>query len=490
MSTRRDLLLAAAGAALTLPFAASGQTLSQFRARPPGPQRPRPPTPPPADPWGEAAAIVRRIRRTSFPDRDFPATDFGADGEAVSDSSEAFAKAIAACQAAGGGRVVVPAGDYLTGPIHLKSNVNLHLAEGAVVRFKTDPKAYLPLVFTRWEGIELMNYSPFVYAIDQQNIAITGKGVLDGQCSREHWWTWKGPWKQGQHGWREGMPDQRAARAVLFQMAEDEVPVGQRRFGEGHYLRPPFIQTYRCDRVLIEGVSLRRSPFWQVHPVLCTNVVVRGLDINSHGPNNDGLDPESCRDMLVEDCFFSTGDDCIALNSGRNHDGRRLNRASENIVVRNCRMADGHGGLTIGSQISGHARNVFFENCRLDSPGLNTAIRFKNNALRGGVVENIYFRNITVGQVARSVIEVDFNYEEGRAGGFIPVLRNVVIEKLAVGKAPRVADLQGFEHAPIYDITLRNSEFRQVAQPSVVKNVRGLRLENVRVNGRPATALA
>lgn len=491
MTTRRDLLLAAAAAAFAAPFAAGAQTLSQFRAKPPGPGYRLPsPTPAPADPWAEAERIVQRIKPTRFPDRDFPVTRYGADDEAVADSTDAFRQAIAACSAAGGGRVLVPAGEYLTGPIHLKSNVNLHLAEGAVVRFKTDPKAYLPLVFTRWEGIELMNYSPFVYAIDQQNIAITGKGTFDGQCSREHWWSWKGPWKQQQHGWREGMPDQRKSRAVLFQMAEDDVPVAQRRFGEGHYLRPPFIQTYRCDRVLIEGVSLRRSPFWQVHPVLCTNIVVRGLNIDSHGPNNDGLDPESCRDMLVEDCYFSTGDDCIALNSGRNNDGRRLNRAAENIVVRNCRMADGHGGLTIGSQISGHSRNVFFEKCQLDSPGLNTAIRFKNNALRGGVVENIFFRDITVGQVARSVIEVDFNYEEGRAGGFTPVLRNVVIDNLTVGKAPMAADLEGFETAPIYDITVRNSRFNGVTGPSTVKNVRGLKLENVVVNGRPVTTLA
>ncbi len=489
MSTRRDFLLSAAGAAFA-PLVASAQTLSDFRPRPPGLQSARPPKPAPADPWAEAEAIVRRIRPTRFPDRDFPVTNYGADGEGVGDSSEAFRQAIAACHAAGGGRVLVPAGDWLTGPIHLRSNVNLHLAEGAVVRFKTDPKAYLPLVFTRWEGIELMNYSPFVYAVDQQNIAITGKGTFDGQSSREHWWTWKGQWKQNQHGWRTGMPDQRPARARLFQMAEDETPVEQRRFGEGHYLRPPLIQTYRCDRVLIEGVSLRRSPFWQLHPVLCTNVVIRGVNIDSHGPNNDGLDPESCRDMLVEDCFFSTGDDCIAVNSGRNHDGRRLNRPAENIVVRNCRMADGHGGLTIGSQISGHAHNIFFERCRLDSPGLNTAIRFKNNALRGGVVENIYFRDITVGQVARSVIEVDFNYEEGRRGGFTPVLRNVVIERLVAGKAPRVADLKGFENAPIYDITLRDCRFREVAEPSVVQNVRNLRIQNVRVNGRPVTQLA
>lgn len=442
-----------------------------------------------ADPWTEAAAIVARIRPPTFPDHDFPIDRYGADREAVADSSAAIAKAIAECHAAGGGRVVVPPGDWVTGPIHLKSNVNLHVAEGATLRFKTDPKAYLPVVFTRWEGIELMNYSPFIYAFECENIAITGRGVLDGQCSREHWWTWKGPWKQNQHGWVEGMPNQRPARAKLFQMAEDRTPVAERVFGEGGYLRPPFIQPYRCKNVLIEGVSLRRSPFWQVHPVLCRNVTIRGLNINSHGPNNDGIDPESCRDLLIEDCFFSTGDDCIAVNSGRNEDGRRLATPSENIVIRNCRMADGHGGLTVGSQVSGHARNIFAEKCRLDSPDLDHAIRFKNNALRGGVVENCYFRDLTVGQVRKAVVTVDFNYEEGAKGRFTPVLRNVVVERVTSGKSTRVADLQGFPNAPIYGLTLKDCRFDGVTEPSIVKNVRGLKLQDVTVNGRPVRSL-
>lgn len=467
MIRRRDVLMAGAAIAAGPALAAS-----------------------PASGWQIADQILKRIKAPSFPDRDFFLEDFGGDSHSVSDSSEAFAKAIAACHAAGGGRVVVRPGEWLTGPIHLKSNVNLHIQKGAVVRFKTDPKAYLPLVFTRWEGVELMNYSPFVYAIDQENIAITGEGVLDGQSSREHWWTWKGPWKQGQHGWVEGMPNQRPARARLFQMAEDRTPVAERLFGEGAYLRPPFIQPYRCKNVLIEGVSLRRSPFWQVHPVLCQNVTIRGLDINSHGPNNDGIDPESCRDVLIEDCDFSTGDDCIALNSGRNEDGRRVATPCENVVVRNCRMADGHGGITIGSQISGHVRNVFAENCRLDSPNLDHAIRFKNNALRGGVVEHVRYRNLEVGAVRRAVVTVDFNYEEGAKGRFKPVLRDVVIENVRSRSSRRAADLQGLPGAPAYDIAFVNCDFRGVAEPSVVKHVENLRLRGVRVNGKPVTDLA
>jgi polygalacturonase len=368
--------------------------------------------------------------------------------------------------------------------------VNLHVAKGATVRFKTSPDAYLPLVFTRWEGIELFNYSPLIYAFEQEDIAVTGEGVLDGQASREAWWPWKGPWDKGQHGWTPGTPDQRPARDRLFQMAEDRVPVEERRFGPGSRLRPSFIQPYRCRNVLIEGVSLRRSPMWQVHPVLCTNVTVRRLDINSHGPNNDGCDPESCRDVLIEDCTFATGDDCIALNSGRNEDGRRVGVPCENVVIRNCRMADGHGGITIGSQISGHVRNVFAENCRLDSPNLDHAIRFKNNALRGGILEHIRYRNIEVGQVAHAVVTVDFNYEEGPNGRFTPVLRDVVIENVKSGKSLMACDLQGLPRAPARDITLRSCDFQGVAGPSTVRFVDGLKLDGVRVNGRRVSDLS
>ncbi len=444
---------------------------------------------PATDDWAMAREILARIKPPTFPDRDFRLADFGGDPDAVDDSTEAFRMAIAACHAAGGGRVVVTPGSWLTGPIHLKSNVNLHVQAGATILFKTDPKAYLPLVFTRWEGVELMNYSPFVYAIDCENIAITGKGTLDGQCSREHWWTWNGPWKQNQHGWADGMPDQRTARARLFQMAEDRTPVAERLFGEGSYLRPPFIQPYRCRNVLIEGVRLRRSPFWQVHPVLCVNVTVRALDIDSHGPNNDGCDPESCTDVLIEDCRFATGDDCIALNSGRNEDGRRVGAPCQNVIIRNCRMADGHGGITIGSQISGHVRNVFAEGCKLDSPNLDHAIRFKNNALRGGIVEHVRYRNLEVGEVRRAAVTVDFNYEEGAEGRFTPVLRDVVIERVRSARSRRAVDLQGLPSAPVETFTIRNCDFQGVGEPSIVRHVKGLELQNVRVNGRATTDL-
>ncbi|MGH7975402.1 MAG: glycoside hydrolase family 28 protein, partial [Limisphaerales bacterium] len=302
----------------------------------------------PAMDWAQVPKILARIKAPEFPKRDFVITNFGAVADGKTDCSKAIAKAIDACAENGGGRVIIPAGEFFTGAIHLRSNVNLHLETNAVLKFSTDPKAYLPVVFTRFEGTELYNYSPLIYALGQKNIAVTGEGTLDGQADGTNWWAWK----------------KTPARARLVKTADENVPVTQRRFGEGGELRPDFVEFNRCKNVLIEGVRIRRSPMWELHPLLCTNVTVRGVNIVSHGPNNDGCDPESCRDVLIENCLFDTGDDCIAIKSGRNNDGRRVNVPSENIVIRNCTMKDGHGGVTIGSEISGSCRNVFVENCQ------------------------------------------------------------------------------------------------------------------------------
>ena len=434
------------------------------------------------DPWQSVMpGILARIKPPIFPTRSFLITKYGARGDGQTSSTEAFRKAIDACTKAGGGRVVVPQGTFLTGAIHLKTNVNLVVSRGATIKFSKDPNDYLPVVFSRWEGTELMNYSPFIYAFEQRNIAITGEGTLDGQSGPDSWWSWNG---RVNYGWKEGTPNQRADRAALQQMGEQGVPVKERMFGAGHYLRPQFIQPYRCKNVLIEGVQIVNSPMWEIHPVLSTNVTVRAVKITSHGPNNDGCDPESCTDVLIEDCDFNTGDDCIAIKSGRNADGRRLNTPTQNIIVRNCRMRDGHGGITVGSEITGGVRNLFAENCRLDSPNLDHALRVKNNAMRGGLLENLHFRKIEVGQVAHAVITIDFNYEEGAKGNFTPVVRNYTVERLVSGKSKHALDVQGLPGAPIYDLRLADCTFENVAEESIVKNISGATLKNVRVNGK------
>ena len=439
-----------------------------------------------AEAWDALPAILSRIRPPVFPDRTFAVTRFGASGDNMTDCTQAFQKSIAACHAAGGGRVVIPAGEFLTGAIHLKSKVNLHISEGATVRFTRDTRKY-PLVFTRWEGIELMNYSPFIYAFEQEDIAVTGPGTIDGNADCEHWWPWKG---RARCGWKPGEPEQTKDRNLLFAMAEKGVPVQERIFGEGHYLRPQFIQPYRSKNVLLEGVTLKNSPMWQVHPVLCTNVTVRNMTFTGagsnrdSGPNTDGCDPESCRDVLIKDCNFNTGDDCIAIKAGRNADGRRVNVPSENIVIQGCRMKDGHGGVTIGSEISGGVRSVYAENCKMDSPHLDNAIRIKNNAMRGGLLENIYARNIDVGEVAMAGLSIDFFYEEGEAGRFTPVVRNVDIRNLTTHRAQYALYLRGFERAPIETVRLTDCDLNGVEKPNVIEHVKRLDLRNVRINGK------
>ena len=430
--------------------------------------------PAPAAPgWAQVPDILARIKAPVFLDREFPVTKFGAAADGKTDSTEAIRKAIEACAKAGGGRVVVPAGEYLTGPIHLMSGVNLHLDGGATLKFKTDLKAYLPAVFTRFEGMECWNYSPLIYAFEQENIAVTGEGVLDGQADETNWWPWKG---KKDLGWKQGDPNQKAADQRLIKMVADNVPVDQRRFGEGDYLRPSFIEPYRCRDVLIQGVRIRRSPMWEIHPVLCSNVTVRGVNIVSHGPNNDGCDPEACRDVLIEDCLFDTGDDCIAIKSGRNNDGRRVGVPSENLIVRRCTMKDGHGGVVIGSEISGGCRNVFAEDCTMDSQNLDRVLRLKSNAVRGGVIENVFMRNVTVGRVADAVLQIDFMYEEGAKGPHRPVARNIVMENVTVRQTPRVLNVVGFPGAEISGVRIYHSTFRQVAKPDVVKETTDVKL--------------
>jgi polygalacturonase len=432
--------------------------------------------------WDLVPEILARIVPPTFPNRDFDITAHGARADG-SDSTQAIARAIAAANSAGGGRVVVPAGRFLTGPIHLKSNVNLHVSRGATLAFSQDTKKYLPAVLTRFESTELYNYSPFIYALDQENVAITGEGTLDGQADDAHWWFWKG---SAEHGWKQGMPNYNTARQRLLDMAERRVPVEERRFGEGDYLRPNFIQPYRCRNILIENVTILNSPMWEINPTLCQNVTVRGVKIDTAGPNNDGVDPDSCRDVLIERCTFNTGDDCIAIKSGRNEDGRRLNVPSENIIVRNCDMKDGHGGVTVGSEISGGCWNVFAYDCRMDSPVLYSVLRLKNNAMRGGNLHDIYMRDVTVGQVSQAILSIDFFYEEGEKGRFKPVARNIQMERVTSRKSPYALYVRGFENAPVEDIRVLDCRFDNVEKGNVLNHVNGYSLAGTIINGKPA----
>ena len=426
-----------------------------------------------ADPWSRLPGILAGIKAPVFPAPECPITKLAAKPDGLTDTTEALRKAIAECAGKGGGRVVVPPGEFLTGPIHLKSGVNLHVQKGATLRFSTDPNRYLPVVKTRFEGIEYVGYSPLIYAFGQENIAVTGEGTLDGQASDANWWFWKGR--------STPMPGtQRADRDRLFQQAEDGVPVDQRIYGAGHFLRPTFIEPYESRNILIEGVTIKNAPFWVIHPTLSSNVTIRGVTVISHGPNNDGANPESSTDVLIENSTFDTGDDCIAIKSGRNADGRRVNRPSERIVVRNSTMRAGHGGVTIGSEVSGSVRDVFAEKLVMSSPDLERGIRFKTNARRGGVIENVFVRDIEIGEVG-SAVDIDLLYEEGAKGDFMPTVRNVRIERMTVRKATYAFFVRGLPGAPVRGLTVQDSSFGGVSKGTLIQGLEDLTLRNVSI---------
>lgn len=438
--------------------------------------------------FSEMEAILAEIFAPEIKGKTYPITEYGAveGGELC---TEAIQKAIEVCAANGGGTVLVPEGSFLTGPVHLKSNINLHLEENAVLRFTTDPQAYLPVVKTRWEGIDCYNYSPLIYANNCENISITGQGTLDGQANETNWWPWKG---KREYGWKEGMPSQLdpGARPKLGYYEENRVPIEERIMGDGYYLRPEFIVAYECRNVLIEDITIRNAPFWLIHPVYSENIIVRGVKAISHGPNNDGCNPESSRNVLIEDCFFNTGDDCIAIKSGRNNDGRDIGRPSENIIIRNCMMENGHGGVVIGSEISGGCRNIFVENCTMSSPELDRAIRIKTNSLRGGEIENLYFRNITVGEVKESVIKINCLYEMNglEQGEHIPWIRDIYISGLESSSSEYALDLTGVPgYQNISNIRLEDCHFNNVKKANVINGVKNLTLKNTWINNRNIT---
>lgn len=425
--------------------------------------------------WSKAEEILKSIKAPQFPNAEFNIVDFGAVNDGKTLCTAAIEKAIAECNAKGGGKVVVPAGDFLTGPIHLLDDVNLHLMESAKLKFSTDTKDF-PIVLTRFEGVELMNYSPLIYALNKKNIALTGKGTIDGQADSSHWWFWK--WND-----ETGVRMQKPANLKLREMAKNNVPVADRVFGDGYFLRPSFVQFYNCTNILIEGITVVNSPMWEIHPVLSENITIDGLNINTLGPNNDGIDPESCKNVLIQNCSFNTGDDCIAIKSGRDYDGRRLNVPSENIVIRNCSMKDGHGGVVIGSEASGSVRNVFAEDCVMDSPNLDRALRIKTNSDRGGIIENIYMRNVKIGEVGEAAVKINMYYDNGDAGGFTPKIKNVFVDNISCSKSKYAFWMKGYERSKIENIVITNSKFENVKKEYLLENVENTVLENVEING-------
>ncbi len=431
-------------------------------------------------PWNVMKTIDQQIVAPTFPDKEYLITDYHGKGDTL--YTETIRKAIETCANNGGGKVVIPEGEYLTGPIQLKSNVNLHVSEGATLRFITDPKQF-PTVLTRIEGVDCYNISPLIYAYDETNVAITGGGLLDGQADTTNWFS---PKRIG----KVKMPDGAEVneKTLLYQMKEDSVPLRLRVFSGEKGIRPQFINLYKCRNVLLEGFTLNRSPFWLIHPLMSENVTVRGVTMESHGNNNDGCDPESCTNVRIEDCNFNTGDDCIAIKSGRDEDGRYWNMPSQNIIVRNCRMKDGHAGVAIGSEVTGGCFNVWVEDCQMDSPALDRIIRIKSNAIRGGEVKNVYVRNLTVGECHRAILGFEQKYWHVDDGPYPPYFHNIHLENITSRKSRYVLLLDGFEDkVQARDIFLKNCRFDGVTEPDInkVTGVENIRFDNVTINGKP-----
>jgi len=390
----------------------------------------------------------------------------------------------------GGGKVVIEGSDdsqnpnvYYTGAIYIKSNVELHIEENAIIKFiRNKTNEFYPLVYTRWEGIEHMNFSPFVYCYEEENIAITGKGALDG-CADEFNWM---PWKFGFFN----EENQQIQRERLFELGQINADVRTERiFGDDvSTIRPPFIQPYKSKNILIKDITILNSPFWEVNPVLCENFKVDGIRINTNLYNNDGVDPESCKDIIIENCYFLTGDDCIAVKSGRNNEGRNIWVPCENIIIRHNEFKDGHGGITIGSEISGGVNDVFAHDNYFDSKELDYPIRFKTNAERGGKLENIFIKNSTVNKSKLAVIHADFFYEEGTKGNHKPILRNIYLSNIKTvdGEsidAKNALYLRGFEDAQIENILIEDAVLNGVKGDMVLQNIKNLTFKNVSING-------
>lgn len=433
------------------------------------------------EPWEKLKQIEKAINEPFFRNANYNVIAYGAVADGKTFCTESFKKAILTCSKEGGGKVIVPKGIYLTGAIHLEDNVNLHLEDGAEIRFSTNPEDY-PLVHTSFEGMELMNYSPLIYAYKKKNIAITGKGVLNGQANETNWWPWKGSDSEGHlYGFKEGMRSQKDKLNLpaLMEMADNDTPIEKRIFGKGHYLRPNFIEPFSCENVLIQGVKIIDAPFWILHPIKCTNVIVDGVNIQSHGPNNDGCDPEYSKNVLIKNCTFNTGDDCIAIKAGRDNEGRKVGISSENIIVRGCNMIDGHGGVVIGSEMSAGVKSVYVEDCIMDSPNLDRAIRIKTNTKRGGFVDGVYVRNIKVGKVKESVLRINMHYSVygNQTGNFIPKISNVYLENITVKDAGKYAIYaDGLENSKIDNVVFKNVKIETVKEPFNLEHITNLQV--------------
>ncbi|SHK73733.1 Polygalacturonase [Reichenbachiella agariperforans] len=415
--------------------------------------------------------ILSEISVPTFPSYTTKVTRFGAKGDSISDDHLAFAKAMAACKKKGGGTIVVPAGTYtLHGPIHFVSNVRLHLDQGAKIRFSSNPADYLPMVITSWEGTMLYNYSPMIYAYQAENIAITGEGTIDGEG---HLWM---DWKQKEQADKQHSRD----------MNHASTPITERQFGEGHYLRPQLLQFFDCKNILIEGIHVEDSPFWCLHMLRCSNITMRGLSYDAHNKNNDGIDLEYSRNVLIEDIDFNNADDNIAIKAGRDHEGRANSiTPSENIVVRNCRFQGLHA-LVVGSEMAAGVRNVYVQDCQA-SGYLKRGIYLKTNTDRGGYIQNIHMDRVSLLEV-EDCFYITSNYHNEGSGEYPSQVSDIYISNVTCQSANQSAIvIQGHPDKKIKNIQLRNIKVKEAKYGLSITDALDVTLEEIIV-GKDITA--
>ncbi|MGD8175813.1 glycoside hydrolase family 28 protein [Marinimicrobium sp. ARAG 43.8] len=420
----------------------------------------------------DAPFEMPQLQRPSFPDRTFNIRDYGAiemqgeDQEGAILITDAVHRAIDAAHSAGGGRVLIPSGKWLSGSIHLQSNINLHIAEGAEVLFSTDKDDFLPVVPQRHEGVEAYNYAPMIYASHVKNVAITGKGLLNAQG--DHWWEW----------FEEYGPPPRAIAT--------QVPLSRRHFGKGaeqEGMRPSFIVFWKSEDILVEGIHLLDSPMWNVHLIYSQNIIVRDVDINSlRAPNGDGVVVDSSQNVLIEYNHFQTGDDAVVLKSGLNEEALEIDIPTENVIVRHFEAKNvrtGSGGVVFGSETSGGLRNIYVHDAYFD--GSDRGIRFKTERGRGNVIENIYVRDVEMKNITYEAINFNSFYTGPQAMGVAPTARNIQISNVNIDGVPTAISLIGLPEKWVEDITLSNITIKNAEMGARLVRVKNLVMNDVSI---------
>jgi hypothetical protein len=413
-------------------------------------------------------AILENIHTPAFNKAVYNITSYGAVADGQTDTKPILDKVIEMCSTSGGGQVLIPKGVYfVAGPIVLKSHVNLHFEDGAEIIFSADEKKYLPAVLTFWEGTELYNYSPLFYAYQCSDIAITGNGTINGSASK-NFATWR--------------PQGSAEQNTLRQMGIDGTPVYKRVFGEGYHLPPDMIQFFGCKNVLIDGITIMDSPYWVIHPVLCNNVTVQNVTINSRNLNNDGCDPEACTNVLIQGCNFNVGDDGVAIKAGRDQDGWRIGQPTENVIVRNCLFNSKTNGLCIGSEMSAGVRNVYMYNVKITK--CLSAIYFKSNLDRGGFIEDIHVNNVFCDSARSAFIRFENNYHGSRGGQYPTLFNNFTIRDVSCKYSGEVGIYAvGVKDHPLENIALKGVTVLSTPQAQIIDNIQNLTYDHVVING-------